>query len=313
MSGGLRLRVGTFNVENLFSRFRFSDRLPKEAILAAVEAGWEFEQTLYRPFDSEHRSLTAAAIRAIDADILAVQEVESLETLKRFNRQLLPDLGYRWMISLDGNDPRGIDVGVLSRFPIGCVRTHQYLRREDRPDEPVFARDCLEADILLPHGEALTLFVNHFKSIAEQREATMGKRRRQAAAVAARVRERFGEDPGEGSWIVLGDFNDYPPSEGLEPLLGAPWLENIVERLPAEARWTHHYAHGDEYHQLDYLLPSRAIARANPRDLPVIERRGLPLRATRAGRERFHGVGSNTPKASDHCPLVWEFTVPGTA
>lgn len=309
MNAGLRLRVGTFNVENLFARFRFRDGLTPEDIAAAMDLGWQAEQTLYRPFDEAHRGLTAAAIRALDADILGIQEVESLETLKRFNREMLGDLGYRWLVSLDGNDPRGIDVGLLSRFPLGCVRTHQFLMRGDRPDEPVFSRDCLEVDIVLPHGETLVVLVNHFKSIAQQREATMERRRRQSEAVAARLRERFGEDPGDARWVVLGDFNDYAPSEGLAPLLDQPWLENVVERLPGDQRWTHHFAHGDEYHQLDYILPSRALARSNPGSKPVVERRGLPTRAERAGRERFHGVGVNAPKASDHCPVAWDFIV----
>ena len=305
----VQLRVGTFNVENLFARFRFSAKLGADAIQAALDQGWQAEQTLFEPFDPEHRNLTAAVIKAIDADILGLQEVENHDTLRRFNRGLLDDMGYRFSLCIDGNDSRGIDVALLSRFPFGCIRTHQFQRQLENPNEPVFARDCLEVDIRLPGGLVLTVYVNHFKSISQARETTMAKRQRQAKAVAQILRERFGDDPSDGNWVVLGDLNDYPPSEGLAPLLEQPWTENIVERLPGNQRWTHHFSHGDEYHQLDYILPSRRIARANPDSLPIIERRGLPRRAKRAGPTRFRGVGEDRPKASDHCPMAWDCVI----
>jgi hypothetical protein len=106
----------------------------------------------------------------------------------------------------------------------------------------------------------------------------------------------------------VGDLNDYMPSAGLAPLLELPWLENVVERLPADKRWTHHYAPDDEVHQLDYILPSRAIADANPDSIPVIERSGLPLRTEWYEGPRFPGVAPDA-KASDHCPLAWDFIV----
>jgi predicted extracellular nuclease len=117
----------------------------------------------------------------------------------------------------------------------------------------------------------------------------------------------FGPDPGKAAWIVAGDLNDYLPSTGLPPLLGQPWLENIVERIAdPNDRWTHHWDDGDEYTQLDNLLLSRALAKANPNAVQVMVRNGMPWRATRYTGPRFDGVGENRPKASDHCPLVIE-------
>jgi hypothetical protein len=136
----------------------------------------------------------------------------------------------------------------------------------------------------------------------------MHRRRLQSVRMAEIVRERFGDDPSEGRWIILGDLNDYLPSDGLAPLLGLPWLENIVDRLPADQRWTHHYAPDDEVHQLDYILPSRAIADANPDSVPMIERRGLPMRTESYSGPRFP-TGDPDSKASDHCPLAWDFVI----
>lgn len=44
---------------------------------------------------------------------------------------------------------------------------------------------------------------------------------------------------------------------------------------------------------------------ANP-GIPEVIRNGQPLRATRYTGPRFPGVGQDNPKASDHCPVVFE-------
>ena len=54
---------------------------------------------------------------------------------------------------IEGNDPRGIDVAVLSLHPIDSMSTHQedteivYYPKEPKV-EKVFRRDCLEVRIL---------------------------------------------------------------------------------------------------------------------------------------------------------------------
>ncbi|MFM7188020.1 MAG: endonuclease/exonuclease/phosphatase family protein [Armatimonadota bacterium] len=303
-----RLRICTFNVENLFTRFRFNRSLTEDDHKRLIRDGWAAEDIFATRHSDPHTSLVAQALGAVDADIVALQEIEGLDTLKRFNHNHLSDLGYPYAMCIDGNDTRGIDVGILCRLPFLYIRSHQWDERTDRPGEPVFGRDCLEVDVLLPSGRTLTIYVNHFKSIAGNREKTMHRRRLQSERVAEIIRERFGDDPSDGRWIVVGDLNDYLPSDGLSPLLGRPWLENIVDRLPADMRWTHHYAADDEVHQLDYILPSRAIASANLESIPTIERSGLPLRTAHYRGPRFPGVDLDA-KASDHCPVAWDFIV----
>ena len=125
--------------------------------------------------DDPHANLVAQALAEVDADIVALQEIESLDTLKRFNRNQLSDLGYQYAMCIDGNDSRGIDVGILSRLPFLYIRSHQWDERTDRPGEPVFGRDCLEVDVLLPSGRTLTVYINHFKSIAGNLVYVQGK------------------------------------------------------------------------------------------------------------------------------------------
>ena len=55
----------------------------------------------------------AAVIKAHAPDIMAVEEIESLEALRAINtRRFFGDATFAHAMSIDGNDPRGIDVGT---------------------------------------------------------------------------------------------------------------------------------------------------------------------------------------------------------
>ena len=52
------------------------------------------------------------------ADILVFQEVENSNVLNLLIRNGLGKLGYKYISLIEGPDKRGIDVGMISRFPI---------------------------------------------------------------------------------------------------------------------------------------------------------------------------------------------------
>jgi endonuclease/exonuclease/phosphatase family metal-dependent hydrolase len=156
---------------------------------------------------------TARVIADIDADVLAVVEAEDRPSLQRFNRELL-DGRYSHVMLVDGNDDRGIDVGLMTKpgFDIRSIRSHVDLRDGSGT---VFSRDCPVYRVHTPGG-AIHLAVNHFKS---QSGGGGAKRARQADAVR-RIVDRLVED-GERV-IVLGDFNEGQPDEQQPPVhLGA--------------------------------------------------------------------------------------------
>ncbi len=302
------MRLATFNVENLFARWKFREGVePAEA----NKSGWKVDQTRFHELSVDEKALTGMAIRELEADVLALQEVESVDTLKHFRAGALGGRkAYPFVAGIDGNDPRLIDVAVLSKLPITRMRSHQHLLDPETRTSTLFSRDCLEVDVELPEGSSLTLFVNHFKSMVGGRDKTHSKRVRQAQAVRELITARFGSDPGEHPFAILGDFNDYLEEDeqgttSLAELVGWEAVENVVERLPEEERWTHFWSKGRAYRQLDYLLLSRSLAEANPR-IPEIMRKGMPLRAERYQGERFVGVGRDNPKASDHCPVIMD-------
>jgi hypothetical protein len=154
----MEITVGTFNLNNLFSRFNFKarvDQIPEEErdITVSFEFTEEgdywfrtFRGRLIQPMPEEQRKTLAERIQAIDVDVLAVQEVEDIEALRDFNRFHL-DRMYRHVALLEGNDARFIDVGVLSKLPLGAVTSWQHEVHPADPARPVFARDLLEVDV----------------------------------------------------------------------------------------------------------------------------------------------------------------------
>lgn len=293
------VRVATFNCENLFARFKFTSNVDPAEITAN---GFTIDKTKFTILKDEEKALTAKAILATKADVIALQEVENLEVLRRFNSERLKSAGYTYSMLVDGPDPRHIDVAVLSRLPIVHVRSYQHLRQGS---SQVFSRDCLEVDVEA-EGRRLTLFVNHFKSMLGGRKQTRSRRLKQAETVRKIVTDRFGNEPGGSPWIVLGDLNDYPqPGEGtttgLGDLLDWDQVENVIGRLPEAQRFTHFFDGTGEIRQLDYLFLSSALAQATNAQ-PVLIRKGLSTKAP-VEDERFPGVTAKIA-ASDHCPFA---------
>ncbi len=308
------IKIGTFNAENLFLRYKLlaTERGSRGKKVDPVEfINWGGHINMLGFFDiidEGQRKNTARVILENKPDVICLQEVENIETLKQFNSKYLNKY-YTYAMLVDANDKtRQIDVGILSRFEIGGVQTHQF----DKDDKgEIFSRDCLEADIFLDRkrSKRLTLFVNHLKSKLGGEAKTSEKRKRQATRISEIIKERFGNDVESASFIVLGDFNDTPAAGCLKPLLDEPWLENIVERLPKSEQWTHYWEENSKISQLDYILLSRALSKKNPKTLPKIERRGLADYAKAYKGTRFSGVGPKGTEASDHCAVFVDINV----
>jgi endonuclease/exonuclease/phosphatase family protein len=219
----------------------------------------------------------------MDLDVLAAQEVEDIDTLRFFTAQQLAGR-YRFVVLVEGNDPRLIDLAVLSKLPIGAVTSWQHAVHPDDPSEPVFSRDLLEVEILEARGRRLfSLFNNHLKSqfVPFDQDPVAGtqanddRRRRQAETiqriVAARTRPN-------GRYLVVGDLNDTPDSPALTSIAASQQLELVnaltqpqetrppkadVPPAPASGAWTHRFKQPGQpahYELFDQIWLSPALA-----------------------------------------------------
>ena len=239
---------------------------------------------------------TGKVINVLDADILCVVEVEDREVLGRFNAQVLKTKRFEHYMLIDGNDERGIDVGILSNFPLGTIRTHV----DDKDgNSKIFSRDCAEYEVILNGGRSLTMLCNHFKSKGFGVPATNdARRRKQAERVAQILTQRF--NLAQDLVVVAGDLNDTPDSNPLQPLISVQDLHNIVDTLPANDRFTDIF--GNERTQIDYLLVSTPLK--NALQSVTIERRGMFKFVP-----HFSSVTEPSEEASDHAAVVAQFAI----
>lgn len=252
---------------------------------------------------------TARVIEATRPDVLAVVEVEDRPTLDRFQNQVLKrfNVSFKHNLLVDGNDPRGIDVGLYSRFEIRSVRSHI-----DQPNANgkgrLFSRDCPEFEVVLPGGKTLWMLVNHFKSQGYGVKADNDKRRK---AQADKVRDYLGRFDLKSDLVaVAGDFNDpaeNPPLHPLKNLLATPHLRDVFAApvFGAAPRWTY----GSGKQQLDYLLVSKPLFDAIA-DVGI-ERRGMYSKTNFGGLfPHFPTVTGESTLASDHAAVWAEFALP---
>lgn len=219
--------------------------------------------------------------------------MENRPTLERFNEQVLRarfNSAYpHWMV-VDGNDPRGIDLGILSRFPIVEIRSHVDYAAPD--GGRLFSRDCPEFDIVLPTGDRLVVIPNHLKSKRNGNDqASQDRRQAQARAAHDIAVAALSRSP-----LVLlgGDLNDTPDSPALASLFTDGFQDVMTHpNYPTDRPGT--YETGLARHKIDYLIMSPQL-QARLHDTGI-ERRGTFHLAT---WEPFDTVTKVSEEASDH-------------
>jgi endonuclease/exonuclease/phosphatase family metal-dependent hydrolase len=219
---------------------------------------------------------TARVIHEVNADVICVIEVENRIAASRFNDVVIPKVGglkYDHVMLIDGNDDRGIDVGIMTRqsFDIHSIVSH--VDDTDAKGQ-IFSRDCPEYKISTPIGNTVLVLVNHFKSkgFGSPTENDY-KRKRQANKVRAIYDERLSQ--GFDLIAVAGDLNDTPRRDPMQPLLGnGSSLVDIMEhsKFTGDGR-PGTFANGSASQKLDYILMSPKLADKVQKG--GIERRGV--------------------------------------
>jgi len=115
----MEVKVGTFNVNNLFSRFNFkaevSEKKPEDQVVrgkvsysfTGKDAFYrlrEYKGKLVKAKSEKDTATIATRIKAMKVDVLAVQEVEDLDTLLWFNKVHLKG-AFKYVALIDGTIP----------------------------------------------------------------------------------------------------------------------------------------------------------------------------------------------------------------
>lgn len=251
---------------------------------------------------------TARIIAALDVDVLAVIEAESRPSLLRFSQQVLPRIGARpfeQVMLVDGNDARGIDVGLMTRNGVRIRSVASHVDDRDARGRLIFSRDCADYALALPGGGTLHVLVNHFKSQGYGGKAANDARRRaQAARVRAIYEERLAA--GAAHVAVVGDLNNPPEEAPLAPLLGQGGPRDIQDhpRFRGDGR-SGTWKNGTARQRLDYILLSPALWQA-------VSAGGIERRGVWGGRNgtlfpHLPEITREEEAASDHAALWAEF------
>jgi endonuclease/exonuclease/phosphatase family metal-dependent hydrolase len=249
------------NRGKLLKRSKVAGNPPIE-IVAHGRADWAGTLELVDgPVDEEAMRNTARVINEVNADVLAVVEAESRPVLSQFNEKLLTALGggyYRHVMVIDGNDSRGIDVGLLSRadFPIGRMRSH--VDDCDAAGVEIFSRDCPEYEIVLPGGGSLWVLPNHLKSKGYGDPKENNARRKAQATRVAEIYRSL-RAAGENLVAIVGDMNDTPDSDPLAPLHAEDLRDISAHSGFDDGGRPGTYGSSGPSNKIDYLLLSPAL------------------------------------------------------
>jgi endonuclease/exonuclease/phosphatase family metal-dependent hydrolase len=201
------IRVGSYNMLNFFDQ---------ENDLA-LEGKYDDFGDNPGPTSNERCEELATVIRELDADILALQEVESQEALEWFNKKYLSGMGYKYVVSEEVGYYRGIEQSLLSRFPVKDITVWKNtdltkLKRigggwTEIPSDVTdiaFQRSPLCVTVVTPEGYELTVFSIHHKA-----GRNAWHRELEALQIMQFIGEMVKHDPSKNI-AVIGDFNAQP-------------------------------------------------------------------------------------------------------
>ncbi len=285
-AGERETTVASFNIENFFDDERNSSNVEKETILPK-----EYFQVRLNKASLAVRNVLSMP------DVLAVEEVENLVTLKKLADKInadavaanQPNPKYEAYLE-EGNDMRGIDSGFLVKSAkVKVIDTKQLAKdvkldfKDSKGDASLFDRPPFLIRVEVQDAKTnqpfpLTVIVNHLKSYlgidnAEGGDRVRQKRVQEAEWLASFIAQRQKEMPDE-RLIVCGDFNAFQFSDGFNDLIGtlrgkpdanvmtpakATYQTGLTDLVFAlDVKSRYSYVHDGSAQVLDHVLISQA-------------------------------------------------------
>ncbi|HRI42865.1 MAG TPA: endonuclease/exonuclease/phosphatase family protein [Fimbriimonadaceae bacterium] len=137
-------------------------------------------------------------VKSLDADVVALQEIQSLDAL----RQIFDD---EWTLHGQDEPDEDQDVAIAVRKPFRVESAGNLFRAPELDEAFPGKRDVLQAIVVAPSGEKFRVYVLHNKSRSGGRIKTDRQREMAMGMLSAWIAGRP-----DDSHIVLGDMNDCP-------------------------------------------------------------------------------------------------------
>src|ERR1700723_684693 len=268
------IRLASYNVRKLFG--------DREEVYSPRPA---------KPIDPVREKALVEVICALDADVIAFQEVQNERVLsdifrKKINRKLPKEARFTSFVLIPARDPRGINVAIATRLAVqGTLSFHDRDFGPPNRRKVHFSRDLLGAEIYCTPTYRFLLFVAHLKSKLGGERAEE-KRLLEAEEIRSIIEKPvFGGNPYvEQDMVLAGDMNDDPESSAAKSLRGSG--AKVLTDALADVDPNYTYPTHNKYKKtrFDYLFLSptvRAGAASIYREPPTVE-------------------------ASDHYPVVLE-------
>ena len=231
----------------------------------------------HEPKSEESRAKVRESIKAMAADVLAVEEMGSTNALAELQNSLRKDgVDYPYSAYVNAYDTN-LHVALLSRFPIRSQKLHnddKYLLHGRRFK---VTRGFGEFEIEVNPNYKFTVLAAHLKSKRLMAEADESEMREQEAILLREHIEEILKNNPTSNLIVLGDLNDTKDSRSIHTIIGKG-VNALIDTRPAETTgnsssthgrkeqtrsitWTHYFAKEDTYSRIDYILASKGMAR----------------------------------------------------
>ncbi|MCC6553423.1 MAG: endonuclease/exonuclease/phosphatase family protein [Polyangiaceae bacterium] len=224
---GTALRVMNWNTRNFFNDVDDSTA-DGEVVLTPAQ------------YDAKRKAV-GAVIKALDPDIAVLQEVENIGVLDELD-ELELDGAYPNRALVESTDPRGIDIGAISKIPFDSVVSHkddQFTKVGTQGPIYTFARDAIEFHVS-QNGRHVILIGVHYRSKGPPDDPD--KRLAEAQRSRAIADELAAADP-TAAITILGDFNDVPGSPPVVAVQGSgeAAFEDAADQVASAGRWTYDF------------------------------------------------------------------------
>ena len=313
------LKFMQYNVENFFDTQFDENTLDYTYLPLAVKKNLKGHEKYCRSLDTNGRKNeclkldwneakftkkimnVARVIKAYDStgngpDIVVMEEVENLNVLNKLVTLGLDKAGYEHRVLIEGDDTRGIDVGLISKFPVVKAKRHPLVIDGETRD----TRGILEVTLNV-NGKTVVIFVNHWPS-----QNNPASERVASAKIIEDVSKTLKAD----LIIAAGDFNtvDHDHPYPFDSLVSFSDAEKEARGSSLVIHPGTHYYQGS-WSSLDKIfIHSKSVLEPDFSKFQIFNHSFLMKKDSRSGHLvpfRFsHETGEGF---SDHLPLGMEF------